>query len=190
MRYAINKTQGNNNFATTAGSKLDHIVAKAQDEYNRIENDTKQFHDENPEITYGVGGALTGAGLGAIANLMMGDKKKSKLKKLLTGALYGALAGGALGAAGGGLVHKGRYKNLKDNYIHFKKPTKEDLLAAGMTYGNWTADEQERNSEAGLDPLLKVDPVITNHLLEKDTVYTESDDLKKFDETFKDFGIK
>lgn len=197
MRYVINKTQENNNFSGTAGSKLDHTIAKIKDEYSRAEGDAKQFHDENPEVTYGVGGVLTGAGLGAIANLVMGDKKKSKLKKLLAGALYGGLVGGALGVAGGGLVHKKRYNDLnkkyidlKDNYIHHKKPTKEDLLAASMTYNNWLTDEQERNSEAiTLDPLLKVSTVSKNPLLTDGTIYTESDDVKKLDDLLKSIKV-
>lgn len=53
-------------------------------------------------------GSVAGAGIGGLGNLLVGDEKKSKMRRLLEGAGLGALAGGV---AGGGYS---LYENLKD----------------------------------------------------------------------------
>lgn len=53
-------------------------------------------------------GSVAGAGIGGLGNLLIGSKKKSKMRRFLEGAGLGALAGGV---AGGGYS---LYDNLKD----------------------------------------------------------------------------
>lgn len=72
--------------------------------------------NSNPALSYGILGALGGAGLGAGANLIVGDKKKSKLRKALEGAAIGGLLGGGAGAIGGSLVPEAAAKNI-DNVV-------------------------------------------------------------------------
>ena len=52
----------------------------------------------DPTLKYGLIGAGAGTGLGAAANLLVGDKKKDKVKQALKGIMIGGALGGAAGA--------------------------------------------------------------------------------------------
>lgn len=93
-----------------------------------------EFAGKNPEVAYGVGGALAGAGLGAIGNVLIGKKKKDKLKESLKGAAIGALIGGVGG------VGIGYFKDTsKDSGANKVASVAEQL--AGKITGDSKKDE-------------------------------------------------
>lgn len=68
--------------------------------------DLIQTINENPVAASSIIGGLAGGTLGAGTSLLMGDKSKSKTRRLLEGLAIGGLGGAGLGALGGHLVGK------------------------------------------------------------------------------------
>lgn len=101
MKYLRNK---NTNFSQEEVDFLNNF--KTIDEFNNFSVNFSGLMDklnENPSLYYGLLGGAGGAGIGAGANLIFGNKKKSNLRKLIEGALIGGVLGGGAGAIGGGL---------------------------------------------------------------------------------------
>lgn len=99
-----------------------------------------KFAGENPEVAYGIGGALAGAGLGAIGNVLIGKKKKDKLKEALKGAAMGALIGGVGG------VGIGYFKDTsKDSGANKVASVAEKL--AGKATGDSKKEEKEKSED-------------------------------------------
>lgn len=70
----------------------------------------------NPELFYSLAGGLSGAGVGAVGNLLIGDKKKSKLRRMLEGGLIG----GGLGA-GAGYLYGGKERAIGERDVAINK---------------------------------------------------------------------
>lgn len=102
MKYLRNK---NTNFSQEEVDFLNNF--KTIDEFNNFSVNFAGLMDklnENPSLYYGLLGGAGGAGIGAGANLIFGNKKKSNLRKLIEGALIGGVLGSGAGAIGGGFL--------------------------------------------------------------------------------------
>lgn len=83
--------------------ELETFTSKIDKSIEKIRAKATEIEAENPELLYGAGGALLGAGLGAGSVLLIGDEKKNKLRKALEAGALGALIGTTGGIVGGAL---------------------------------------------------------------------------------------
>jgi len=95
-----------NNFSSIAelhsfAESFDEVLQKVKDYVNDRETlrNIKDYAKENDWVLPTVG-AVGGAGVGALGGLALGDKKKSKLRRTLTGAGVGAGLGFGAGSVG------------------------------------------------------------------------------------------
>lgn len=90
-----------NNFSSI--EELETFTSKIDKSIEKIRAKATELEAKNPELLYGAGGALLGAGLGAGSVLLLGDKKKDKLRKALEAGALGSLIGATGGIVGGAL---------------------------------------------------------------------------------------
>lgn len=101
INFSQQELQFLNNFSSindlyAFSTAMNNVVEKV-DKLQRVE----------PDLFYSLTGGLSGAGLGAIGGLMVGDKKKSRLRRMLEGGLIGGGLGAGIGALGSAyLKHK------------------------------------------------------------------------------------
>lgn len=93
-------------------------------------------------------GSVAGAGIGGLGNLLIGSKKKSKMRRFLEGAGLGALAGGV---AGGGYS---LYDNLKDRESKLTDTlSRVSSLQEGLEtekQGRKSAEDSRKKTESSL----------------------------------------
>lgn len=110
-----------------------YIKNFSQDNKNSPE---KEYWGNN-YIDESLSGLVIGGGIAGLGNLLMGDKKKSRMRRFLEGAGMGAVVGAGAGLAYSGLKHK-------DEQI---KSLKKDVKAGDESYVNAVADRNAAQYE-------------------------------------------
>lgn len=132
INFSEQELQFLNNFSSIEDL---YAFSKAFDE---VVNKVDDLQYSNPKLFYALAGGLTGAGLGAAGQLLIGDKKKSKLRRMLEGGLIG----GGLGA-GAGILGGAYLKNKRDNSI-INKSVEIDDTKIGVILNKANLDSLKR----------------------------------------------
>lgn len=148
MNFSQQEIQFLNNF-----SSIDDLYAFSNavgDMVGKVED----LRINNPELFYSLAGGLSGAGIGAVGNLLIGDKKKSKLRRMLEGGLLG----GGL-AAGAGYLYGGKERAIGERNVaidernvvmgerdSLKDLTEEQKVALGIA-GNRISELTDRTEK-------------------------------------------
>lgn len=90
----------------------------------------KDWANDRPDLSYPLIGGLTGAGIGAVGELLIGDKEKSKRRRMLEGGLLG----GGLGAVAGFIQGSKEYVVNKVNIANRDQRDNLDRIRDNIDY--------------------------------------------------------